>query len=604
MTVSVRASLALVAIFALFAADASGQEHSLATAQEQYRANRVTRAERAFSRVVSDSLAAPEERAEAARELARIAWLVHGDASRAHRLIAAMPTSHDRCLAAVLVSRIEREAGAFGPGLTDAASTLHQCAGGDADALQLNLARAWLAQAEHTPLRREELLAEALATLNAVGELNQRQLQACATRLGIGVMQRDSAVALAGWRCYFWLADTDAPQALAAFAGRVESLFVEGLGVDASIEHAVTLSELFIRSGFADIARSYAADQRLAERARDQPAWRRLAAYLAFHQTVSDLTLRANRAMATRRRARTYERDVIAAMQTLMRDAGLSGDPRVALREAYGLYGTIGETSGYPSLHAGHLTQNEAFTVEQYGRRGELRFTVVDNMLANGFESWLWDGWAQTGGWSPDAATIVQVRSAYADGPLNALALARPGVARDRALERMNRNSAAERAALENTDIANLPAVSTRLQLQTIDSIYTGVNGDQDAFLAEHWRAVVQHSITIHEGRHALDRAAAPDLESEELEFRAKLSELALADYPRLALANLVDGAVGANTGHGQANARILRLFANWMAANTAQINGFDANTPALMQLDKLTNEQIRAVARAADPFA
>jgi hypothetical protein len=298
---------------------------------------------------------------------------------------------------------------------------------------------------------------------------------------------------------------------------------------------------------------------------------------------------------------------MLAATQQLMRDADLSGDPREALRTAYGFYGTIGETSGFPSAHGGYIVQDEHMQIAQYGRSGDLRFIVVDHMISNGYQSWLWDGWAEVGGWAPDDATIVQARSAYTSGPLRELALSHDGDVRTTFLERIAREAPEERAALADNHIATLSATSHRLLLQAIDQMRARVGDGDAAFIAESWRATNQHSIFIHEGRHVLDKATYRvdhGLSDEELEFRAKLSELALADYPRLPLSSISSVNVGDGTSHGNANARILTAYRDWMNAHPGEIAGYDASVPALAQLDKLTDDQIRAVAHSIDPDA
>jgi hypothetical protein len=248
--------------------------------------------------------------------------------------------------------------------------------------------------------------------------------------------------------------------------------------------------------------------------------------------------------------------------------------------------------------------QDERLQIEQYGQKAELRFVVIDNMISNGFESWLWDGWAESGGWAPDGKTIVQVRSAYTDGPIKALKLARPGPAREEFLAQITRNAPAELTVLAKDGIGPLRATSDRLRLQAIDEVGVRTGAADDAFLAEFWRANIQHSIIIHEGRHVLDKAKPPELSQSELEYRAKLSELALADYPRLALSGISGTQAGDDTPHSQANARVLTGLRNWMQAHKSEIPGFDPATPVLSQLTLLTNKQISAIARSLDPAA
>src|SRR5690606_4627061 len=135
---------------------------------------------------------------------------------------------------------------------------------------------------------------------------------------------------------------------------RVQALFAAGLAPGANDAARARLVDLLIRAGFADDARTLAGAMR-----DDDPVWRGARAYFTFHAAVRDATLRANREMAQGGRAPWYEAAIRAAMAALMQAAGLGGDPQIAMREAYGLYGTLGETSGYPSLHGGHVARDE-----------------------------------------------------------------------------------------------------------------------------------------------------------------------------------------------------------------------------------------------------
>ncbi len=598
-----RTSLALLAPFFLVV---PCQGATLEEALSAYRANQVSTAEEMLAAIALDASATDSDRTAAQRELARIDWLVRGETDAAASALGQAPAGEERCRTATLALRIFREANTLETTISPARKALAGCAITDADALRLELARAYLSEAGHSPGQRTELLGEAEAQLGALSPSERTTPAASAVRFSSAIARRDAVAALAAWRDYFWLTDSDVPQAMGAYAGRVQSLFAAGLAPHAPDAGAVSLVELLIRAGFAADARLLAAESGLAERSGADPVWRRSAAYLAFDEAVRAATLRANREIAAGGSANWYEGEIISAMGALMSGAGLSGDPPVALAEAFGLYGTIGETSGYPSLHGGHLVQDEHARVEQYGQSADLRFIAIDNMISNGFESWLWDGWARAGGWAPDDATIVQVRSAYTGGPINALRRARPGPTRERFLERIERAAPIERTALANGAIVSLTATSDRLELQALDEIVARTGVSDEAFLAEYWRASLQHSIFNHEGRHVLDKArhhGLGSLSGTELEYRAKLSELALSDYPRLALSNISGGALE-DTPHGRANTRVLRAFKRWMERNRLEIAGLDLAAPELSQIELLSNDQIRAIARGLDPAA
>jgi hypothetical protein len=126
-------------------------------------------------------------------------------------------------------------------------------------------------------------------------------------------------------------------------------------------------------------------------------------------------------------------------------------------------------------------------------------------------------------------------------------------------------------------------------------------------FLAEYSKAVFNQSIRVHEGRHAIDNSmgvgTTQKVDQAVLEYHAKLSELALTAYPRIALRNM-DRSLEGDGPHDRAGARVFDGYRKWMEAHTGEIMGYDSTIPALAQIDKLTDPQIRDIARSLDPLA
>ena len=577
---------------------------TLAEALRTYANNEVAQAERMLGEVAADPAASEQDRAAARRRLARIDWMARGETDAAARALAETPSGEGRCAVMIGALSVFREAEQPGAILDQAEAASAQCRPLDAELLRLERARADMALATvASGEERARHLQRAAAQLDAIDPLAHGAPQVAAPRFSLALAQRNADAALAAWRAYYWLTDTDAPQALSQYAGRAEVIFRVGLTPNAADADVITLLAMLTRAGFIDDARLLAEQTSIAARAGDNADWRHIQAAWTLHQTVRAATLRANREIINGGAAAWYRGEIIAASTRAMEAAGRSGDPQVALAEAYGVFGTVGETSGYPSVHGGYLVQDERMQVEQYGRRGEVRFVVIDNMLANGYESWLWDGWAEAGGWSSDGNVIVQIRSAYTSGPVSVLLRTRPGPARELFLAEIERQAIAERAALGRDGVAELMATSSRLDLQVYDAMAQRYAGDDDAVLAEVWCATNQYSITSHEGRHALDNANQRGLSTTQLEFRAKLSQIIFADYPRLGLASVAGQAFN-DTPHGRGNQRVLEGYRSWMREHRDEIAGFDHNQPTLSQLDKLTDEQIVAAARSIDPWA
>jgi hypothetical protein len=70
-----------------------------------------------------------------------------------------------------------------------------------------------------------------------------------------------------------------------------------------------------------------------------------------------------------------------------------------------------------------------------------------------------------------------------------------------------------------------------------------------------------------------------------------------------MALRNM-DRSLEGDGPHDRGAARIFEGYRRWMAGHVHEIMGYDPTIPALEQLDKLTDDQIREVARSLDPLA
>jgi hypothetical protein len=582
-------------------------------AMQAYGKNRVADAEAVYRKIAGEPAASAADRSEAHRQLGRIAWLVDGDSARAlMEAKSAFADGGDRCASGRLTARILHEAGRGEILLPQAEALAAACeVPGQADDIRL---RAAAAAIDLGAGGRKDALASAAALIAAAGEDARSSLPAQALALHLALLQGDPSAALKAWRDYFWLSGTDVPQGLAAAFPATAPIFAEGLAPGGTPAAKLRLLDLLVHAGFVRQAESFARSGRLAQLAPQDPTWRRASAYFEARRDLEAALLASNRKVARGGGAADMEALLERFETRLMTAAGLSGNRREALLRAYGVYGQQGETDGHPSIHLGHAVQRDRRRVEQYGHQADVGFVALDNMLANGFNSWLWDGAAAAGGWTEAGPVIVQVRPEYTSTPLSAWSLYSGGPARRRLLERSAERGRADLAALRDEDVAYLPGLADRLKLQVADQVgrraraLAGAGGElRRAFLAEYWRASFQQSIFLHEGRHALDRTLVRGLArffDGDLEYRAKLSELALADYPRLALHSIDSDTIGGGSDHDKANAKVLRGYVDWIRAHPGAVAGYDPRQPPLAQIDKLTDAQLRAVARGLDPIA
>ncbi len=599
----VGAAIALVEFFLASAASAA----TVSEGRDQYDLNHVVEAERIYSAVLADPTAAPADKASAERELGRIAWLIDGDAARAlGHLDAALKLNDKPCDNAELKARVLRESGRLDQAVRETDELLKACPdAAERDAIRTHLIGARLDLAAKDPARRKTLLADARS--QEAQYTPDADVEAARVRLETALLTDDAAGALAAWKDYFWLTDTDVPQALEA--ANATALFNNGLRADASADDRFKLTELLVRTGFAQQSKRFADAHDLTRVEANNPAWKRIDAYWSERARLEATLLALHRQMA---RGKSDNGGVLAAAKaftaTLMKAAGATGDPQQALLKYYGILGTAGETNGYPSLHAGHVIEDRDDTVSQYGHSAKIHFVAIDNMISNGFTSWLWDGSAAVGGWTANGV-IVQVRPRYVQAPLRAFQQTRDSEARRRLITRTNQLTAEDVAKLKQRPVATLDGLNNRLQLQVVDRVaavaHTKSTDDASfrrAFLAEYSRANFDQSIFRHEGRHAIDGALGITTEQPVLEYQAKLSELALADYPRMALQNM-DRTLEGDGPHDKAGAKIFDQFRRWMEAHTDQIMGYDPAVPVLEQFDKLSDNQIREVARSLDPL-
>ncbi|MBN1568697.1 MAG: hypothetical protein JXA73_12690 [Acidobacteria bacterium] len=287
---------------------------------------------------------------------------------------------------------------------------------------------------------------------------------------------------------------------------------------------------------------------------------------------------------------------------------------REEMEKRFGAVVTLGTSAGYYDLHMGHRIVNEERVIKQYARQAKIHFIVLDSMVSNGFQSWAWDNGSQHGG-SATSEAIVRVRQAYSGNALYAWYSVVDEAVRAKNEEESQKAAEIDRQTAEKNPTAYMGGLKKRIYQQGLQRLLdrlkaSGLTGKQlqIAFLSEYDRAIQESTIFAHEGRHAIDQQPGPfniaSSKSEELEFRAKLSQVAFAPEPRLILGSIIDANIGDSTPHGQANLRIMKELVPWMSKHSKEIQGFDGLSPILPQLDKLTDDQLRAAFRSMDPLA
>lgn len=528
-------------VFVLLAATASGpydQAEQLATSQHQDRV-------RDLYTLAAANDPDPLRREKAAVRAANLEWRVFKNAAAARKLLDGVTTA-DSWLQR---SQMERELNHDYAAARDAAAKAMSAAKTREDRRRATIARAKIAIAERSDLK------SAIADLQSVIAEAGPGTETSRLLLKAALLAKDDATALRALRWYY--ADfpsivpatvPDLGLALANARLYPEAAIVsrdpDVLTYAAALERVTALADELYRAdatGKGDLGAFNASLQREGERLWNALSW-------------------------------SGERPKFS-IEALQRE----------LDRRFGAYVSVGNTDNAPSMHYGHRIFDEKREVEQYGRKGTLRFILIDGVVSNGYMYWLREGTAGSGGWSKDDA-VYQVRPMYANGPLRAwMRLTDP-----------------ELRAKDDRDMASeapMQRLEMRLQRQYAEALRAslkGLEGDalRDAFIERYRAEVFDTSIWAHEGRHAIDKIQFGIRNSTELEYRAKLSELAFAKSPRLPLAGSIVLPIGEGTAHGEANKRVLEGIARLTKLRD------------LTQLDTLTDEQLREAARKLDPMA
>jgi len=550
----------------------------------------------------------PRRRDIARIRLASIQWRIEHQPAEARKTLAAIGGNSDQAaIALVERARIDAELlGDFG-----AARAGAQRAIAAVRKPEERMGAVYVhAYAEVEPVRRARLahrctqplfVHEAMAELQTAIEQNGPLLEHVRLLLDAALLANDGNAALAAWRSYYRLSPEVAPPALLAGpAATLQALLpswkdaTQTPDVRRRVGLALAGSRLFDEAAL--VLSDPCARHPLPAGDRETTSVVRYAASLRKIAAIADEYYR--QVALGKGNADRFKRDVAAAEVP-------------ELERRFGALVNVGNTGGIVDLHLAHAVLDERRTVHQYGRTAELHFVALDGVVSNGFSTWARDHEGGDGGWATDEV-IYQVRPMYADGPLRDWQRVTDASMRKEGDRRIAEETARDGERATHEAVRDFPGLTLRIRRQyetaTLDALKAkGLSGDalRDAFLARVSADTFESSIWAHEGRHAIDRKYGLAKDPADLEFRAKLSEVAFAPAPRSALiGSILGGMIGTNSPHGIADKRALEGVVGWMRTHAAEISGLEAAKPLLPQLDKMTDTQLREAFRSIDPLA
>ena len=615
----------------------SRQPATFSAGEDAYVALKFGEARAIYSAVATAPSQAAKDRAAAWRQLGVMAWRLSGNASEAEKdFNQAVAIGAELSATQAERARFNQTIGRFDQAL-DAANAAVASASTDGEGQDAALVFALGVLGELKGVRladqtaqNRELLVRAREVIRPFSSDPPMRLDLSQALLEVALRLDDGALALTAWRSYAREAEQAGPcRAAGALLADALPQLRDAMLLDSprdKIVDGLRLSQFFRLSALV------AADRRsptIAERTA-RPAVRETAAYALFLDEVGAATDSYYRDVANKRGdSSAWTKRFTALGQSLWPNLAFAGtrpaySSEALEREVRARFGgviNLGNTGDVSDLHYGHVVTDDARDIDQYGHKGKLRRLALDQMVSNGYESWVWDGRQAHGGWSaPDF--VVQVRPGYADGALRRWAqLTGPGL---RAEE--DKQIAAETLrdyaiAAEGDDVF-LPGLARRLQRQGLDRLLAALKTQgvaagevKRAFVVRHSQVVLDSNFYAHEGRHWLDRQYFSSTwvavqwmagqQQEESEVRAKLSEVAFSEAPCLSWGSILNANMADETSpHGRANKRIVQGLVQWMKAHRSQIAALDASRPLMPQFDKLSDEQMRAAMRSMDPWA
>jgi hypothetical protein len=452
------------------------------------------------------------------------------------------------------------------------------------------------AHLDHKCSGNETALREMEATLESTIRAGGPTIESARLLLDAAILSRDEATALKGMRWYYAAVPALVPSSVSdrrrfGLALAQARLYLEAELVLANpCEPALTADD-----AIQDVLAYSAALRRIADRVAEH--------HRAIARGADDTP--------------EFRKELMAESSRLWNSLSWPAErpelslPRLAeeMRRRFGAVISMGETDGIFSVLYGHAVIDQTRPVEQYGRKASLRYVSLDGMVSGGYATWATRGRSGTGGWIGSDA-IYEIRPMYADDAIRTWRRLTDRGLRARDDEEIAAETLRDADRARTDQIQYFPGVARRLKRQAAENTLRrltrrGLRGDQlrDAYLLSASQNVFNYSIWAHEGRHAIDKKIFKIADNVELEFLAKLSQVTFAAIPRGALGSILDP-VGPPSAHGIANAMILRLLDDWMRIHRAEIAHFDGQQPPLIQLDKLTDAQLRTAMRSFDPLA
>jgi len=455
--------------------------------------------------------------------------------------------------------------------------------------------------------------------LDRVMQEDPNQLELLKTKFALEVLSGDGTKAINTWKRYFNYNEDD-NVLLANTYVELKKNLKHLSDKNLSVTNRINIAKAFANSRNYDLSMVYiktipknqiAADNRLTE----------IINYSKFLKKIETLTNEYYRETAQQKSdPNKYRNQMISYAKKLWDTFIWTDTPKEfsldnvehEIDKRFGAALRIGNSTGWFSITWGHKVIEYKALAEQYGFKATLNFRSLDYMMSNGFVGWYFNNLGTIGGWQ-NGDLIYQVRPKYLTDPT----IAWNNVSNSKAMleqeEKIKKELKKDALLSDENKIVIFPGMLKQITFMSQRDLFmeikeAGYSGDelQQKFMSAYKKLTFDNEILFHEGRHMIDRIVEKkkgvDYKKEELEYRAKLSEIAFAKYPFMSLSSILKIGID-NSPHGRANERLVKELYDWMDKNWREVEGIDPNLPKRIQLYKLKDEQLVSIIHLLDPL-
>lgn len=256
--------------------------------------------------------------------------------------------------------------------------------------------------------------------------------------------------------------------------------------------------------------------------------------------------------------------------------------------------------------HFGRIIDNSLIHYSLWGEEIDLKVITLKNMTSNGLDHWRSMGSGGVGGWSISPREIVKViqDNGY-DGELRLAAFYNKD-ARDATIKEYG-GFQEDKEDREPLEIYFSPSISfkfidTQIAIEAEKAKAKGISGSelQSYLFGKLEKDFTVRTNIIHESQHSIDNKAGSNFKwSGEAEYKAKLSQLAYGNMQFMCLNQFYPSDIGmeVNNTHTRANTQLFKDIVQYINDNSDKFPQIDVDRNILVQLDKLSEDDIKGIA-------